>query len=234
MLQWCESYLSACQCTLFRCCRSALFRLKAWLQKVHLNRLISEWTSHMWRFMLLRLWNSFPQTGHRKSASLNESNFPLCNGSPKEKKNNVWELYIFGEICGFICKLDHVTKYVSHQKPISKRRVHPFKSIFTRTQNTTIYFKQYIGNAKFVQFLILHCCFSFPYFMHIKQMLCQYILSFKRLLTQWTTKRPMVRVWGCHMPLHASEMLNSLRTNWTLERVLLFPMIWFTMLFVCC
>lgn len=97
MLQWCESYLSACQCTLFRCCRSALFRLKAWLQKVHLNRLISEWTSHMWRFMLLRLWNSFPQTGHRKSASLNESNFPLCNGSPKEKKNNVWELYIFGK-----------------------------------------------------------------------------------------------------------------------------------------
>lgn len=97
MLQWCESYLSACQCTLFRCCRSALFRLKAWLQKVHLNRFISEWTSHMWRFMLLRLWNSFPQTGHRKSASLNESNFPLCNGSPKEKKNNVWELYIFGK-----------------------------------------------------------------------------------------------------------------------------------------
>lgn len=233
MLQWRESYLSACQCILFRCCRSALFRLKAWSQRVHLNRLISEWTSNMCRLMLLRLWNSFPQTGHLKSASLNESNFPLCNGSPKEKKQRLRTLY-FGEISGFICKLDNVTKYVSNQKPISKKRVHPFQSIFTQTQITTIYFMQFIRNAKFVQFIKLHCCFSFPYFMHIKQMLCQYILSFKRLLTQWTTKRPMVRVWGCHMPLHASEMLNSLRTNWTLERVLLFPMIWFTMLFVCC
>lgn len=116
-----ESYLSACQCTLFRCCRSALFRLKAWSQRVHLNRLISEWTSNMWRLMLLRLWNSFPQTGHRKSASPNESNFPLCKGSPKEKKQRLRTLY-FWEISGLICKLDHVTKYVSNQIPISKKK----------------------------------------------------------------------------------------------------------------
>lgn len=229
MLQWCESYLSACQCTLFRCCRSALFRLKAWLQKVHLNRLISEWTSHMWRFMLLRLWNSFPQTGHRKSASLNESNFPLCNGSPKEKKNNVWELYIFGKY------VDLFVNWITWRNMLAIKNPYPREeSIHLNQFSLGPKTQPYIGNAKFVQFLILHCCFSFPYFMHIKQMLCQYILSFKRLLTQWTTKRPMVRVWGCHMPLHASEMLNSLRTNWTLERVLLFPMIWFTMLFVCC
>lgn len=34
------------------------------------------------------------------------------------------------------------------------------------------------------------------------------------------------------MTLHAIEMLNSLMTNWTLERVLL-SVIGFTMLFVC-
>lgn len=78
------------------------------------------------------------------------------------------------------------------------------------------------------------CRLSSSYLMNIKQMLCQDIISLKLLLTQWTSKRSLIRVRRCHMPLQASDMLNSLKTNWTLEWVLLTTMIWFTVLFICC